>query len=75
VYRGGPVITLDGENRVVEALGVEGDRILAVGSEAEVQAWAGAGARIVELSGRALLPGFIDAHGHYPGAGVSPRPI
>jgi hypothetical protein len=64
------VITLDAESRVVEALGVEGDRIGAVGSEAEVRAWAGAGARIVELSGRALLPGFIDAHGHYPGAGV-----
>ncbi len=70
VYRGGSVITLDAENRVVEALGVSGDRIGAVGSEAEVLAWAGAGARIVELSGHALLPGFIDAHGHYPGAGV-----
>jgi predicted amidohydrolase YtcJ len=70
VYRGGSVITLDAENRVVEALGVEGDRIGAVGGETEVLAWAGAGARIVELSGRALLPGFIDAHGHYPGAGV-----
>ena len=64
------MITLDAESRVVEALGVEGDRIGEVGSEAEVRAWAGAGARIVELSGRALLPGFIDAHGHYPGAGV-----
>ena len=70
VYRGGSVITLDAENRVAEALGVSGDRIGAVGSEAEVVAWAGAGAKIVELSGHALLPGFIDAHGHYPGAGV-----
>jgi hypothetical protein len=70
VYRGGSVITLDAENRVVEALGVEGDRIGAVGSEAEVRQWAGDGARVVELDGRALLPGFIDAHGHYPGAGV-----
>jgi predicted amidohydrolase YtcJ len=70
VYRGGSVLTLDAENRVVEALGVEGDRIGAVGSAAEVAAWAGADARVVELDGRALLPGFIDAHGHYPGAGV-----
>ena len=73
VYRGGSVITLDAENRVVEALGVEGDRIGAVGSEAEVRGWAGDGARVVELEGRALLPGFIDAHGHYPGAGVYAR--
>jgi len=70
IYRGGSVITLDARSRVVEALGVEGDRIRAVGSEAEVRRWAGDGARVVELDGRALLPGFIDAHGHYPGAGL-----
>jgi predicted amidohydrolase YtcJ len=70
VYRGGSILTLDANNRVVEALGVEGDRIRAVGSETEVRAWAGDGARVVELNGHALLPGFIDAHGHYPGAGI-----
>jgi predicted amidohydrolase YtcJ len=70
VYRGGSVLTLDAENRMVEALGVEGDRIAAVGSEESVRTWAGEGARIVELNGGALLPGFIDAHGHYPGAGI-----
>ncbi|MGH7288348.1 MAG: amidohydrolase [Myxococcota bacterium] len=70
MYRGGSIVTLDPENRVVEALGVEGDRIGAVGSEEAVRAWAGDGARVVELGGHALLPGFIDAHGHYPGAGV-----
>jgi hypothetical protein len=56
IYRGGSVITLDAQGRVVEALGVEGDRIRAVGSEAEVRRWAGDGARVVELDGRALLP-------------------
>jgi predicted amidohydrolase YtcJ len=70
VYRGGSVVTFDAANRVVEALGVEGDRIGAAGSEAEVLRWAGDDARIVELGGRALLPGFVDAHGHYPGAGI-----
>ena len=70
VYRGGSIVTLDADDRVVEALGVEGDRIAAVGSEVEVLRWAGDGARVVELDGRALLPGFVDAHGHYPGAGV-----
>ncbi|MDJ0846795.1 MAG: amidohydrolase [Myxococcota bacterium] len=70
VYRGGPIVTVDGQDRVVEALGVEGDRIAAVGSEAEVEAWAEGRARVVDLAGRALLPGFIDAHGHFPGAGL-----
>ena len=38
IYRGGSVLTLDAENRVVEALGVEGDRIAVAGSEASVRA-------------------------------------
>lgn len=70
VYRGGPVITMDPERRVVEALGVDGNRIAAVGTEEEVMAWAKGDAEIVELDGKALLPGFIDAHGHFPGEGV-----
>src|SRR3990172_226711 len=70
VYRGGPILTLDAQDRVVEALGVEGETIRTVGSEAEVRVWAGPGARVVDLAGRALLPGFIDAHGHFPGAGA-----
>ena len=82
VYRGGPILTVDAKDRVVEALGVRGDRIGAIGTEAEVLAWAGPDARIVELEGRAIVPGFIDAHGHFPGEGVwarvanlSPPPI
>jgi len=71
VYVGAPVLTVDSENRVVEALGIENDRIGAVGSEAEVRAWAGPSARIVELDGGAIVPGFIDAHGHFPGEGTS----
>ena len=70
VYLGGPVLTLDAQDRVVEALAVEDGRIAAVGTRAEVEAWAGGRARVVDLQGRALLPGFIDAHGHFPGAGL-----
>jgi len=71
VYVGGPVFTMDGENRVVEGLAVEGDRIAARGSDREMRAWAETKrARVVELGGRALLPGFIDAHSHFPAAGV-----
>ncbi|NNL66992.1 MAG: amidohydrolase [Myxococcales bacterium] len=70
VYVGGPILTVDASDRVVEALGVEGDRIGAVGSAAEVRAWAGESARIVDLAGRTVVPGFIDAHGHFPGEGV-----
>ena len=71
LYVGGPILTMDADNRVVEALLVEGERIAAVGAEDEVRRHAGAGVREVDLGGRALLPGFVDAHGHFPGAGLS----
>jgi predicted amidohydrolase YtcJ len=70
VYHGGPILTLDSTDRVVEALGVRGERIEALGTLQEVRAWGGADAREVDLQGAALLPGFIDAHGHFPGEGV-----
>jgi predicted amidohydrolase YtcJ len=71
LYVGGPILTMDADNRVVDALAVDGERIVGVGSEAELRDWARReGARIVDLGGQALLPGFIDAHGHFPGAGI-----
>ena len=70
LYAGGPILTMDERDWVVEALGVEGERIAFVGSRADGEAWAAGGARVVELDGRVLMPGFIDAHGHFPGAGL-----
>ncbi len=67
---GAPVLTVGPDNRIAEAFGIDGDRIGAVGSETEVRAWAGPAAQVVELSGGAIVPGFIDAHGHFPGDGV-----
>jgi predicted amidohydrolase YtcJ len=71
LYRGGPVVTLDQAGTVAEALATEGGRIVAVGTEADLSLWAErTSARAVDLEGRALLPGFIDAHGHFPGEGL-----
>jgi hypothetical protein len=64
VFRGGTILTVDAAFSEAEALAIQGQRILAVGSEAEVLAAAGPSARVVELQGRTLLPGFIDAHTH-----------
>ncbi len=70
LYRGGPILTMDASDRIVEALLVAGDRIAAVGSDAELESRNGRTARVVDLQGHALLPGFIDAHAHFPGAGI-----
>ncbi|MBW2416890.1 MAG: amidohydrolase family protein, partial [Deltaproteobacteria bacterium] len=71
LYVGGPILTMDASNRIVDALALDGARIAAVGDESELRSWAEQnGATVVDLAGRALLPGFIDAHGHFPGEGI-----
>lgn len=64
VLRGGKVMTMDADRRVASAVAVYGNRIVAVGSDAEMASYIGADTKIVELNGRTLLPGFIDAHIH-----------
>jgi predicted amidohydrolase YtcJ len=72
VFHGGPILTMNAENAVVEALSMQDGRILAVGqAKALIAEGEARGAEIVDLAGRALLPGFIDAHGHYPGEGLT----
>ena len=48
-----------------EALAVIGERIVAVGSKAEIEAWHGPATRVIDASGRRVLPGFNDSHVHF----------
>ncbi|UOR00507.1 amidohydrolase family protein [Leucobacter allii] len=64
VLRGGVVRALDAAGSRAEALAVRGGRIAAVGDDATVSALIGAGTRVVELAGRAVLPGINDSHLH-----------
>ncbi len=54
-----------------EAMLVDGDRIVAVGSLAEVRSLAGSDARPIDLAGGFLCPGLVDAHAHVLGFGIS----
>ena len=65
IFAGEHIITMDGSNAA--AVAVRGDRIVASGSRADVFQLNGAGTRVIELGEQALLPGFIDAHGHFSG--------
>jgi hypothetical protein len=47
-----------------QAVAVQGERILAVGSDADIRSRAGPQAEVIDCGGRAVLPGFIDAHCH-----------
>jgi hypothetical protein len=48
-----------------EALAVLGERVVAVGSSAEIDAWRGPGTRTIDAGGRRVLPGFNDSHLHF----------
>lgn len=64
VLLGGTVLTMDGD-RTAQALAVDGGVIAHVGSAAEIGALAGPETEVVHLAGRAVIPGFIDAHNHF----------
>ncbi|WP_158885162.1 amidohydrolase [Amycolatopsis anabasis] len=64
VLRNGKVVTVDREFSVVDAFAVRGDRIVALGTDAEMAALIGPGTRVIDLAGRMVLPGFVDAHPH-----------
>ena len=64
VFRGGAVYTLDPRQPWADAVAVRGRDIIAVGSDDHVRAAAGGDARLVELAGRMVMPGFVEAHIH-----------
>jgi len=68
IWVNGTVVTMEGE-RVVQAVAVLGDLIVAVGSDAAVRGLAGPETRVVDLDGRTMTPGFYAAHDHFPGSG------
>lgn len=66
LYVGGDIVTVNDAQPTAEALAVKDGRILAVGSRAELEtAHRGEATKVVDLSGKALLPAFIDPHSHY----------
>lgn len=64
IFLHGKIHTQNAQHEVVEALGVRGNRIVAVGTDQSVATLAGPKTRIVDLKGEVMLPGFIDAHTH-----------
>jgi predicted amidohydrolase YtcJ len=75
IFHNGPIVTMQPQQRPVEAVAVRGERILAVGSLAEVRAAAGSGADSYDLRGRPLLPGLTDAHVHIVWHGLWSRQV
>lgn len=64
----GHIVTVDESFSVVEAMLIEGDRIVKTGSNAEVRDGLPPGAEVIDLKGATVLPGLIDSHVHSTGA-------
>ena len=70
LYHNGDIVTMEGDSAVyVETLVVRDGKILFAGRKDEALKQAGADHTEVDLQGRFMAPGFIDAHGHAYGAG------
>lgn len=64
------VWTVDKARPMAQAVAVLGDRIIAVGSNADVAALRSPTTKIIDAGGKLLLPGFNDAHVHFVGGGL-----
>ncbi|WP_368653114.1 amidohydrolase [Ornithinibacillus sp. 4-3] len=72
LFINGEVVTVNANNDVVEAVAVKGDKILAVGTTEEVLALNEDGeAEVIDLAGKTLTPGLIDAHLHVTTIGTN----
>ncbi|WOO87932.1 amidohydrolase [Mollicutes bacterium LVI A0039] len=65
IYLGGEIVTLNDNNDIAEAVMIEDAKIVAIGSEEEILKLKDAETEVVDLEGKAMLPGFIDPHSHY----------
>ena len=71
VFLNGRIWTGEPGKRLAEALAVRGQTLLEVGSSSSIKKLAGKGTDVVDLRGRFVAPGFIDAHVHLVGGGWS----
>jgi len=71
VFFNGKIVTVDSAFSIARAVAVKGERFLAVGSDEEILAHAGRQTRKVDLQGRTVIPGLIEAHAHPETAALS----
>lgn len=69
VVRNGKIVTMNAAQPVAQALAVRGDRISALGTNADAAKWIGPGTQVIDLHGMLAIPGFIEGHGHFTGVG------
>ena len=66
----GKIITVDDQFSIAQAVAVRGDRIVAVGTNQNIQRLAGPNTQRIDLRGRSVVPGLIDNHAHFQEEGA-----
>ncbi|MEI6666976.1 MAG: amidohydrolase [Acidobacteriota bacterium] len=69
VIHNGKIVTIDDARPEAQAMAMRGDRIVAVGSEADIKPYIAASTRVIDLKGALAVPGLIESHGHFTGVG------
>ena len=64
VLQNGSIYTVVGERGWAQAMAIENDRIMFVGTNSEVEPFIGSSTDVIDLEGKMVLPGFVDAHAH-----------
>ena len=76
VFKGGDVYTVEADHPWAKGVVVRGNKIVALlNNEGEADQYIGAKTRVVDLKGKLLLPGFIDAHVHFTSFAAQQRDI
>lgn len=71
VLLNGKIVTMDDAKPEAQALAVQGDRIIVVGNNEEIQSYISPSTKVIDLEGKLAIPGFIDGHGHFMSLGQS----
>ena len=71
ILHGGTIVRVDPPGATAEAIAIAADRIVFVGSDKDALALRDSETRVVDLQGRAVIPGLIDAHGHVSSLGFT----
>src|SRR5208337_4341201 len=75
VFLNGKVYTLNPKAPWAQAVAVRKDKIVSVGQDRDIRKLAGPGTQVIDLKGRMLMPGFIDAHNHFIAGAIPKRGV